>query len=74
MVWREKVAQSSTLNQAGDWTLDLMVGSQEILAAVTVCRHPISGQFFVVQEKKIMSNFINICIKNLKNEVCLIAC
>ena len=27
-VWREKVAQSSTLDQAGDWTRDLLVGSQ----------------------------------------------
>ena len=27
-VWRKKVAQSSTLDQAGDWTQDLLVGSQ----------------------------------------------
>ena len=28
-VWRKKVAQSSTLDQAGDWSLDLLVGSQK---------------------------------------------
>ena len=27
-VWRKKVAESSTLNQAGAWTRDLLVGSQ----------------------------------------------
>ena len=27
-MWRKKVAQSSTLDQAGDWTRDLLVGSQ----------------------------------------------
>ena len=27
-MWRKKVTQSSTLDQAGDWTRDLLVGSQ----------------------------------------------
>ena len=53
MVWRKKVSQSSTLNQAGDWTWDLLVGSQEILPTVPTSHTEKTGFFFCISKQAV---------------------